>query len=77
MASDSSLALGPNGLFDKYQVARRDGTHSECAYFVLDVTHDPAARVALLYYARAIQLEQPLFAAQLLNILREHADISA
>lgn len=42
---------------DKYTVIRNDGTdrpgekHDGCQYFVLDLTHDAAARDALKFYA--------------------------
>lgn len=53
------------GLRRKYQVLRHDGRdgagqkHEGCEYFVLDLTHDPAARVAAMAYARSVGAEQP------------------
>ncbi len=45
------------GLYRKYRVQRNDGRdkpgdkHSDCQYFVLDLTHDPFARLAADHYA--------------------------
>lgn len=47
------------GLYLKYYVRRVDNTdlpggkHHGCRLFVLDITHDPAARAAALAYADA------------------------
>ena len=47
------------GIYQKYRVERVDGRdrpghkHEGCALFVLDLTHDPAARAAAIAYARA------------------------
>lgn len=44
------------GIYHKFNVSRVDGTdmpgnkHFGCNYFVLDVTHDPFAKEALLTY---------------------------
>jgi hypothetical protein len=45
------------GLYQKYKISRTDGRdkpgekHHGCAYFVLDMNHDPHARAALKAYA--------------------------
>lgn len=42
------------GIIGKYRVERvndPDGKHADCWYFVLDPTHDPIAREALMTYA--------------------------
>ncbi len=47
------------GLYLKFTVTRTDGSdrnggrHVHCKYFVLDLTHDQFARIALKAYARA------------------------
>lgn len=61
------------GIYNKYAVARNDGTsapgkkHEACEYFVLDMTHDPYARPAILAYAEACRKTHPVLAADLLN----------
>ena len=57
------------GLYEKFEPIRRtDGKsapgekHDGCKYFVLDVTHDPYAAVALYAYANACRREYPLLA---------------
>lgn len=53
----NSLPKQARGLFFKYYVQRIDGTdaeggkHYDCEYFVLDLTHDPLARLAYASYA--------------------------
>ena len=53
------------GLYNKFVVQRTDGKsepgqkHDECEYFVLDVTHDPHAKAALLAYAESCKAEKP------------------
>ena len=45
------------GSYRKYRVEKLNddmGKHNECEYFVLDLTHDPLAREAALFYARSI-----------------------
>lgn len=47
----------PAGLYRKYDVRKLNDpehTHDECRFFVLDLTHDPAARAAAVAYARSI-----------------------
>lgn len=47
------------GLYGKFLVSRQDGSsgsgqkHDGCDYFVLDITHDPHAKVALRAYAES------------------------
>lgn len=56
------------GLYNKFLVTRRDGRnikHHQCDYFVLDVTHDPHAKIALQAYAASCQADYPLLAADL------------
>lgn len=59
------------GLYNKFTITRNDGKdapgekHDGCEYFVLDLTHDPSALVALRAYADACRLEYPLLAADL------------
>lgn len=46
---------------DGYRVSRIDGSakHRECDFFVLDLTHDAAARSAVLLYAKIREKKQP------------------
>lgn len=59
------------GLYNKFLITRTDGSsaqgrkHHECEYFVLDLTHDPHARAALLAYAESCKSEYPLLANDL------------
>lgn len=58
------------GLYDKYLVQRTDekdneGKHTNCEYFVLDLTHDPYAIPALQAYSAACKTEFPGLAADL------------
>jgi hypothetical protein len=59
------------GLYNKYTVYRNDGSsdpgmkHDGCAYFVLDLTHDPYAKPAILAYADACESTHPVLAADL------------
>jgi len=58
-------------IFNKFRVNRTDGTdypgakHYGCDYFVLDLTHDPAARPAVLAYADAVEPTHPKLAADI------------
>lgn len=60
------------GLFDKYEVRRTDGRdvlgdkHHGCTYFVLDLTHDPAARAAAILYADMVRGSRQQLTADLL-----------
>lgn len=63
-----------NGLFDKYQVTRRDDPdrkHDDCTYFVLDLTHDETARYAAESYAWQIAPANPVLANELRRAVRE------
>ena len=59
------------GLYHKFNITRTDGKselgekHAGCDYFVLDLTHDPYALVALQAYAVAARGEYPLLAEDL------------
>jgi hypothetical protein len=65
------------GLYNKYTVTRLhdgSGKHRECDFFVLDITHDPYALIALAAYAEACRPTHPLLAADLGHeIALEHA----
>lgn len=68
-------------LFNKFDVRRTDGSdgingkHHPCAYFVLDLTHDPFAGPALAAYADACEATHPQLAADLRSRrLGEHAE---
>ncbi len=67
------------GLYQKFDVRRTDGSdapdgkHEGCAYFVLDLTHDPYAAPALRAYADACQQKHPRLASDLrteANVIR-------
>ncbi len=68
---DASLPAERQGLFRKFVVGRVDGSdkpggkHHGCTYFVLDVDHDPCARLALAAYAAACESTHPTLAADL------------
>lgn len=59
------------GIYRKYEVTRTDGRsapgedHDGCAYFVLDLDHDPFAFAALQAYAEACAVSHPALAADL------------
>lgn len=64
--------MGADGpLYRKYHVLRTDGMdlpgrkHDDCDLFVLDLTHDPAAKPAILAYADAVSETHPILAAEL------------
>ena len=62
---DPSKPAEAQGLFHKFNVTRTDGSdqpggkHHGCAYFVLDVDHDPHAKPALQAYAVACAQSHP------------------
>lgn len=62
---DHTKPAEKQGLFLKFEVRRTDGSsqpggkHEGCEYFVLDVDHDPLARVALQAYADACDATHP------------------
>lgn len=72
-AASVSTATAPHsdGLGRKYHVVRLDGTdgtggkHHGCDLFVLDLTHDPAARAALIAYCAAAYRARPALVADL------------
>ena len=59
---------GQVGVYNKYDVRRTDGRcepgekHENCAYFVLDITHDPHAVAALRAYAESCRISHPQLA---------------
>jgi len=60
------------GFYNKFDVKRRndvDGKHDECSYFVLDLKHDPFAKMALAVYAFQCRDKYPLLALDLLDIV--------
>lgn len=58
------------GLYRKFNVSRTDGSsepgeqHDGCEYFVLDMTHDPLAKPAILAYADACEKDGYVVLAQ-------------
>lgn len=68
------------GIYNKFIVTRTDGTdgygekHHGCEYFVLDLTHDPFADVALIAYAKACEKEYPLLAADLRKMVANQTE---
>ena len=59
------------GFFEEFNVSRTDGTsapgekHDGCQYFVLDLTHDPYALVAIAAYSKMCEKEYPKLAQDL------------
>ncbi len=59
------------GVYNKFRVYRvdrtdcRGGKHDNCAYFVLDLPHDPYAIPALKAYAEACRRDYPVLASAL------------
>lgn len=59
---------GQIGIYNKYEVRRTDHRddpgqkHATCAYFVLDITHDPHAVPALRAYAESCRMTHPQLA---------------
>ena len=68
------------GLGQKYVVTRIDGRdtpgekHDGCQYFVLDLTHDIAAREAAMQYAWRIRLDNPQLSDEIKNLVRDILD---
>lgn len=64
-----------SGLYRKYKVTRTDGSsrkgrkHEDCAYFVLDLEHDPFAIPALEAYANACRETEPDLAKDIETII--------
>lgn len=67
---------GCRGLYDKFTVTRNDGSpkHKDCRYFVLDLTHDAAARAAALTYAAEVIHDQAVLALDLERLVRQCED---
>lgn len=71
--ADSRTVVGNRnrGLYEKFVVQRTDGSsakggkHDGCAYFVLDVSHDPHALAALRAYADSCEDDYPMLADDL------------
>lgn len=62
------------GLYRKYTVERvhdPTGKHRGCLHYVLDLTHDPFAKPALLAYAEACAAEYPKLAADLRKLVAD------
>lgn len=63
------------GLYDKFAVARTDGSsgpggkHGNCQYFVLDLEHDKHARAAIKAYAESCEKEFPVLSEDLKQML--------
>lgn len=53
------------GLYRKFRVERVDGKHPDCEYFVLDIDHDPHAKVALHSYVLSVESTHPQLAADM------------
>jgi hypothetical protein len=59
------------GIYGKFIVKRADGKdapgekHARCAYFVLDIDHDPYAIAAIRAYAEACNNDYPKLACDL------------
>ncbi len=70
-----------NGIYAKYSVERTDGSsapggrHERCAYFVLDLEHDPFAFPALRAYAEACAATHPGLARDLFRICGARDDV--
>lgn len=67
------------GMYEKFSVTRltpssRGIDHSGCVYYVLDLTHDPAAAGAMEAYAEAVRDSHPRLAE---DISRTLADLGA
>ena len=62
------------GLYGKFNIERTDGRsapgekHDGCEYFVLDLTHDPHALVALRAYEQSCKRDFPALAYDLASI---------
>jgi hypothetical protein len=63
------------GLYRKFDVRRTDGSdapggkHHQCAYFVLDLDHDPHAKAALAAYAKSCRSDFPVLADDLQSLV--------
>lgn len=71
LQQESEMGDKTRGLYGKFYIERTDGKsepgqkHHNCDYFVLDLTHDPFAWMALAAYSRACEKEYPLLSADL------------
>jgi len=81
--SDRDAIKRATGAYEKFVVERTDGSHLPggkhcgCQYFVLDVTHDPLAKVALKAYARACAKAYPQLSKDLaMAAVTGHLDYS-
>lgn len=67
-------------IYRKFNVTRTDGTHCPgckhdgCAYFVLDVTHDPYAKPALIAYATECRKTHPQLCDSIYAMLKEQEE---
>lgn len=66
------------GIYNKFNVTRNDnkdapgGSHENCQYFVLDITHDPHAAPALLAYADSCEADgYEILAKELRKLLKK------
>lgn len=65
------MSSQPKGLYTKFTVYRNDGRdlpgndRQGAEYFVLDLTYDPFARLAIQTYANACEARYPELAQQL------------
>jgi hypothetical protein len=60
------------GFHNKYDVRRLGdtiGKHDDCSFFVLDLTHDQFAKMALVVYAMQCQERYPALATDLLDMV--------
>lgn len=70
-AAGAVATSGREGLGGKYLIWRTDQRdrpgekHHGCRYFVLDLTHDPAAAAAIAAYVAAVARSNPQLAADL------------
>lgn len=60
------------GIHRKYNVTRTDGTHADCAYFVLDLACDEHAITALIAYRDAVKKTKPQLAKDLTAIIEAY-----
>jgi len=66
-----SMGDKSKGLYNKFHIQRVDGQHKPgckhdgCEYFVLDITHDPHAKAALLAYAESCKKDYPVLSHDL------------
>ena len=63
----TTSSASTRGLYDKYEIRRNEGgdvepgdKHYKCRYFVLDLTHDPLAKAAIIAYLLQLPLSSPL-----------------